>query len=106
MTAGSVAPQAVLYSILGGLYTYLLLAALLAKNSEAKAERWFDFSLYAVLISMPGIVSTALKCLEVSLNCDTGIDKAMNVRVVSSLMAICLPSSVLGYWRRKEARRQ
>ena len=43
MTAGSVAPQAVLYSILGGLYTYLLLAALLAKNSEAKAERWFDF---------------------------------------------------------------
>lgn len=104
MTAGS-APQAVLYSILGGLYTYLLLA-LLAKNSEAKAERWFDFSLYAVLISMPGIVSTALKCLEVSLNCDTGIDKAMNVRVVSSLMAICLPSSVLGYWRRKEARRQ
>ena len=103
MTAG--VAQAVLY-FLGGLYTYLLLAALLAKNSEAKAERGFDCSLYAVLISMPGVVATALKCLEVSLNCDTGIDKAMNVRVVSSLMAICLPSSVLGYWRRKEARRQ
>ncbi len=104
MTAG--VAQAVLYSILGGVYTYLLLAALLAKNSEAKAERWFDFSLYTALISMPGVVATGLKCLEVSLNCDTGIDKAMNVRVVSSLMAICLPSSVLGYWRRKEARRQ